>query len=33
MKIRVNPWYETVEDIEKDAPDLLFEVGFGLEYN
>ncbi|MFK7980082.1 MAG: glycoside hydrolase family 3 C-terminal domain-containing protein, partial [Saprospiraceae bacterium] len=26
------PWYETVADIEKYAPDLLFEVGYGLKY-
>jgi len=26
------PWYKTVDDIEKEKPDLLFEVGYGLEY-
>ena len=24
------PWYETVEDIKKDEPDLLFDIGFGI---
>ena len=26
------PWYQTVADIEKETPGLLFEVGYGLKY-
>ena len=26
------PWYQTVVDIEKETPELLFEIGYGLEY-
>lgn len=27
------PWYQTVADIEKEVPELLFEVGYGLKYS
>lgn len=26
------PWYNTIEDIKNDNPDLLYEVGYGLSY-
>ena len=24
------PWYKTVEDIKKDEPELLFDIGYGI---
>ena len=26
------PWYQSVADIEKEIPNLLFEAGYGLRY-